>query len=244
MEKFCEHLAKKDLEFLPELTQEELEHVLKMQGIRRYLLTNSLERAYQLFYIPKTIKKGIRESVKRRPEDEYPETRAMKRRFILHIGPTNSGKTHDALERLKQAEHGAYFGPLRLLALEVYDRLNSEHVPCSMITGEETLEVPGAVCQACTVEMLNDHEYFDVAVVDECQMAADPYRGHNWTRAVLGLRAEEIHLCMAPEAEDIMVQMIKRCGDSFQIVRHKRSTRLTLEKKPYSLKRDLKRETL
>ena len=45
---------------------------------------------------------------------------------------------------------------------------------------------------------------------------------------------------MAPEAEDIMVQMIKRCGDSFQIVRHKRSTRLTLEKKPYSLKRDLK----
>ena len=50
----------KDLEFLPELTQEELEHVLKMQGIRRYLLTNSLERAYQLFYIPKTIKKGIR----------------------------------------------------------------------------------------------------------------------------------------------------------------------------------------
>ena len=241
MEKFCEHLAKKDLEFLPELTQEELEHVLKMQGIRRYLLTNSLERAYQLFYIPKTIKKGIRESVKRRPEDEYPETRAMKRRFILHIGPTNSGKTHDALERLKQAEHGAYFGPLRLLALEVYDRLNSEHVPCSMITGEETLEVPGAVCQACTVEMLNDHEYFDVAVVDECQMAADPYRGHNWTRAVLGLRAEEIHLCMAPEAEDIMVQMIKRCGDSFQIVRHKRSTRLTLEKKPYSLKRDLKK---
>ena len=241
MEKFCEHLAKKDLEFLPELTQEDLEHVLKMQGIRRYLLTNSLERAYQLFYIPKTIKKGIRESVKRRPENEYPETRAMKRRFILHIGPTNSGKTHDALERLKQAEHGAYFGPLRLLALEVYDRLNSEHVPCSMITGEETLEVPGAVCQACTVEMLNDHEYFDVAVVDECQMAADPYRGHNWTRAVLGLRAEEIHLCMAPEAEDIMVQMIKRCGDSFQIVRHKRNTRLTLEKKPYSLKRDLKK---
>ena len=40
-----------------------------------------------------------------------------------------------------------------------------------------------------------------------------------------------------------MVQMIKRCGDSFQIVRHKRNTRLTLEKKPYSLKRDLKRET-
>ena len=112
MEDFCGMLAAKDMEYLPELTEEELEHVLKMQGIRRYLLTNSLERAYQLFYLPKTIKKGIRESVKRRPEDEYPETRAMKRRFILHIGPTNSGKTHDALERLKTASHGAYFGPL------------------------------------------------------------------------------------------------------------------------------------
>ena len=91
------------------------------------------------------------------------------------------------------------------------------------------------------MEMLNEHEYFDVAVVDECQMVADPYRGHNWTRAVLGLRAEEIHLCMAPEAEDIIVQMIKRCGDTFKIVRHKRNTRLTLEEKPYSLKKDLKK---
>ena len=73
------------------------------------------------------------------------------------------------------------------------------------------------------------------------QMVADPYRGHNWTRAVLGLRAEEIHLCMAPEAEDIIVQMIKRCGDQFRVVRHKRNTRLTLETKPYNLKRDLRK---
>ena len=165
----------------------------------------------------------------------------MLRKFILHIGPTNSRKTHDALERLKTARHGAYFGPLRLLALEVYDRMNTDQVPCSMITGEETLEIPGAVCQACTVEMLNDHEYFDVAVIDECQLVADPYRGHNWTRAILGIRAEEIHLCMAPEAEDIIVQMIRRCGDQYRIVRHKRNTRLTLEEKPYVLGKDLKK---
>lgn len=239
MKEFCGALARKDLEYLSGLSLEELEHVLRMQGIRRYLLTNSLDRAYQLFYIPKTIKKGIRESVNQKPEEEYPGAREMKRRFILHVGPTNSGKTHDALERLKECGHGAYFGPLRLLALEVYDKLNSEGLACSMITGEETLEVPGAVCQACTVEMLNDHDYFDIVVVDECQMVADPYRGHNWTRAVLGLRAEEIHLCMAPEAEDIIVQMIKRCGDQFRVVRHKRNTRLTLETKPYNLKRDL-----
>lgn len=119
-------LARKDLEYLSGLSLEELEHVLRMQGIRRYLLTNSLDRAYQLFYIPKTIKKGIRESVNQKPEEEYPGAREMKRRFILHVGPTNSGKTHDALERLKECGHGAYFGPLRLLALEVYDKLNSE----------------------------------------------------------------------------------------------------------------------
>ena len=241
MKEFCGALARKDLEYLSGLSLEELEHVLRMQGIRRYLLTNSLDRAYQLFYIPKTIKKGIRESVNQKPEEGYPGAREMKRRFILHVGPTNSGKTHDALERLKECGHGAYFGPLRLLALEVYDKLNSEGLACSMITGEETLEVPGAVCQACTVEMLNDHDYFDIVVVDECQMVADPYRGHNWTRAVLGLRAEEIHLCMAPEAEDIIVQMIKRCGDQFRVVRHKRNTRLILETKPYNLKRDLRK---
>ena len=128
MKDFCRKLAVKDLEFLPGLEKEELEQVLKMQGLRRYLLTNSLERGYQLFYIPKAIQKGIRESIKSRPEEEYPEARQMKRKFILHIGPTNSGKTHDALERLKDCSHGAYFGPLRLLALEVYDKCNMEDV--------------------------------------------------------------------------------------------------------------------
>lgn len=241
MREFCGALARKDLEYLPGLSLEELELVLKTQGIRRYLLSNSLERGYQLFYVPKTVKNGILESVKKKPEQEYPGAREMNRKFILHVGPTNSGKTHDALERLKQCGHGAYFGPLRLLALEVYDKLNTEGTACSMITGEETLEIPGAVCQACTVEMLNDHEYFDIAVVDECQMISDPYRGHNWTRAVLGLRAEEIHLCMAPEAEDIVVEMIKRCGDQYRILRHKRNTRLTMELKPYNLKQDLKK---
>ena len=49
---------------------------------------------------------------------------------------------------------------------------------------------------------------------------------------------------MAPEAEDIIVQMIRRCGDTFKILRHKRNTRLTLEEKPYALKKDLKKEDL
>ena len=65
--------------------------------------------------------------------------------------------------------------------------------------------------------------------------------GATLDRAILGLRAEEIHLCMAPEAESIVTSMIKRCKDQYRIVRHKRNTRLTVEKKPYSLKNDLRK---
>ena len=54
----------------------------------------------------------------------YPEARAMKRKFIFHAGPTNSGKTHKALERFQSAKSGIYCGPLRLLASEVYQKTN------------------------------------------------------------------------------------------------------------------------
>ncbi len=90
----------------------------RMQGIRRYLLANFLERSYELFYIPKAIQKGIRESIKKKTGGGVPGGALMKRKIYPACRPTNSGKTHDALERLKQCRHGAYFGPLRLLALE------------------------------------------------------------------------------------------------------------------------------
>ena len=92
-----------------------------------------------------------------------------------------------------------------------------------------------------TIEMLDIEKEYDIVVIDEAQMIADEDRGHSWTRAILGLRAEEIHLCMAPEAESIVTQMIKRCGDQYRIVRHKRNTRLTVERKSYSMKNDLKK---
>ena len=57
-----------------------------------------------------------------KPETEFPQTRGMQRHFILHVGPTNCGKTYHALERLKEASCGVYLGPLRLLALEIYEK--------------------------------------------------------------------------------------------------------------------------
>jgi len=67
------------------------------------------------------------------PASWYPRARAMPRRLVAHWGPTNSGKTHAALAALKAARSGVYAGPLRLLALEVYDRLNADGVPCNLV---------------------------------------------------------------------------------------------------------------
>jgi|APGre2960657404_1045060.scaffolds.fasta_scaffold51327_2 ATP-dependent RNA helicase SUPV3L1/SUV3 len=66
------------------------------------------------------------------PASWYPLARAMPRRLVAHWGPTNSGKTHAALAALKAARSGVYAGPLRLLALEVFDRLNADGVPCNL----------------------------------------------------------------------------------------------------------------
>ncbi len=104
--------------------------------------------------------------------------------FVLHIGETNTGKTHQALSRMKEAESGLYLAPLRLLALEVYDKLNSEGIPCSLKTGEEEKVTEGASHISCTVEMFYEKDYFDVIVIDEAQMLADKDRGFSWYKAI------------------------------------------------------------
>ena len=74
----------------------------------------------------------------------YPKARMMHRHFILHIGGTNSGKTYQSLERLKEVETGIYLAPLRLLALEVQEKMIESNVMCSLSTGEEEDIVPNA----------------------------------------------------------------------------------------------------
>ena len=80
----------------------------------------------------KQIEKYILEKIPDNYIDLYPEARDMERHFVLHIGPTNSGKTHDALEELRTAPSGVYLAPLRLLACEVKDRLNEAGTPCDL----------------------------------------------------------------------------------------------------------------
>lgn len=59
----------------------------------------------------------------------------MKRTIHYHAGPTNSGKTHNALQALMKARSGLYCGPLRLLAVEIHERINAEGVLCNLLTG-------------------------------------------------------------------------------------------------------------
>lgn len=168
------------------------------------------------------IRRGILDHI---PDDYtqlYPTARGVKRHFVLHIGPTNSGKTHDAMARLHAAEHGVYLAPLRLLAYEQYVNLQELGIPGSLVTGEERMIDPDARIRCSTIEMLDADERFDVAVIDEAQMLADPERGQRWTAAILGVAAQEVHVCLAPDAEALVCRLIDACHDTWEVHRHER----------------------
>ena len=190
------------------------------------LLNHPLAYLYSVSYVPKAIRSSLEVLVALNPKDEYPEARALQRHFVVHIGGTNTGKTYAGFQRLIRAETGVYLAPLRLLALEAQETLLDYGVNCSLTTGEEEDVRPGDTHVAATAEKLDMKRHFDVAVIDECQMIADRERGYAWTRAILGVLAEEVHLCAAPEAKGLLLRLIRSCGDSFEVIEHKRKTPL------------------
>ena len=185
------------------------------------------------------IRSQIIDMVPARPETEFQQTRQMNRHFVLHIGPTNCGKTFQALERLRRAETGVYLGPLRLLALEVYEKIKDAGIPCTMLTGEERIYEDNSRITSSTVEMLDIDQKYEVAVIDEAQMIADPDRGHSWTRAILGVQAQEIHVCMSPSAEKVVTHLISLCEDTYEIHRYERKTALLCEEAPVRFPEDV-----
>ncbi|XP_077250011.1 ATP-dependent RNA helicase [Tasmannia lanceolata] len=166
-----------------------------------------------------------------KPHTWFPFARAMKRKIVYHCGPTNSGKTYNALQRFMEAKNGIYCSPLRLLAMEVFDKVNSLGVYCSLHTGQEQKTVPFANHIACTVEMVSTDELYDVAIVDEIQMMADPTRGYAWTRALLGLKADEIHLCGDPSVLKIVRKICNETGDELIENHYQRFKPLVVEAK-------------
>lgn len=233
-------LIKLDISFLKKMAPGAVpEDIAAMEKTAVLLQKKSLYEIYKEDYMQYLVGQRIEELMEAEPEKQYPEARGMKRHFVLHIGPTNSGKTYEALQRLKQAYHGIYLGPLRLLALEVYDRMMTDGIPCNMITGEETIRTPGSFVQASTVEILDIRETYDIAVIDEAQMMADENRGSYWTRAILGIRAEEVHVCCSGTAEKLLTGMLVRCGDEYEIVRHERNTKLTFIPERFDMSKDV-----
>jgi ATP-dependent RNA helicase SUPV3L1/SUV3 len=106
------------------------------------------------------------------------------------LGPTNTGKTHLAIERMLGHETGLIGLPLRLLAREVYDkiaaRIGADKV--ALITGEEKIKPEGARYWVCTVEAMPRDVNVDFLAIDEIQLAADPERGHVFTDRLLHAR--------------------------------------------------------
>ena len=174
----------------------------------------------------------------------YPAHRARPRTVVIHVGPTNAGKTHDALEAFRRAENGVYLGPLRLLAAEVADASNEGGLACSLVTGEERRVVEGATHVASTVEMFDPRSSWNTAVVDEAQMVGDLDRGGAWSRALIGLDADELHVCCAPEGLDIVRRILDGCcerfGDTYRVQRHKRLNPLVAAPKPVRFPEDVR----
>ncbi len=145
--------------------------------------------------------------------------RATWPQVILSVGATNSGKTHAAIEALAAAPSGVYLAPLRLLAWEIYERLNAQGVPCDLVTGDEVIRTPNARHQAATVEMFRPTEE-QIIVLDEAQMAADPQRGGAWTRVLTHAQAKVLYLCCAPEALSLLQRFVSVLGYPPPTVQH------------------------
>ncbi|WP_345790384.1 helicase-related protein [Aromatoleum aromaticum] len=141
----------------------------------------------------------------------------MRRRFVAILGPTNSGKTHQAMEALAQAATGVYLAPLRLLALENYERLADRGVAVSLVTGEERRLTPGATHVASTIEMLDTSRAVEVAVIDEIQMLEDLERGSAWTAAVCGAAAKTVYLLGALSARPAVEALAERLGCELEV---------------------------
>lgn len=167
-------------------------------------------------------------------KDLWPGARRIQKRWTAWLGPTNSGKTHEALGRLRK-RGGSYLAPLRLLAQEVHERFESDGIPTSLHTGEERIHREESVHVSATVEMGSTTREDGCVVIDEIQMLSDRERGHAWVRALLGSPVEEVLLCGAPHSEGAIRRLADYAGVPIEIHRTVRKTPLTLSPEPIPL---------
>ncbi len=165
----------------------------------------------------------------------FATARSLIRRITLVTGPTNSGKSYLALNRLAEAESGLALAPLRLLAHEFREALAARGVAASLTTGEERMLIPGSRHVAATVEMCPFRNPVAVAVIDEAQMLHDRDRGAAWTAAIMGAPANEVFVLGAPESAAMVRRIAGLCGDALEEVRLERKGPLVAARAPVPL---------
>lgn len=168
----------------------------------------------------------------------YP-ARRLTRRWTALLGPTNSGKTHRSIEAMAAAEHGIYLSPLRLMALENQERIESMGVPCSLVTGEEEIIREGATHFCCTVEEFARfrHLHWDVVVVDEVQMVADPQRGWAWVDALVSAHTPQLMMTGPALIQPSLRTLCELCEDKMVVQRTKRLSPVEVARHATTLQR-------
>tara|TARA_B100001175_G_scaffold268963_1_gene240566 strand:- start:1488 stop:3953 length:2466 start_codon:yes stop_codon:yes gene_type:complete len=130
--------------------------------------------------------------------------------IIAVLGPTNTGKTHMAIEKMLEFNSGIFGFPLRLLAREVYDKtvkkIGSQKV--ALITGEEKIVPNTAQYFICTVEAMPKDKMVDFIAVDEIQMCGDRERGHIFTDRLLNFRGEVLTMFLGSQVMKNIISAI------------------------------------
>ena len=139
----------------------------------------------------------------------------IKNKITAVLGPTNTGKTHLAIETMLSFESGMIGFPLRLLAREVYDKvikkISQDQV--ALITGEEKIIPTNARYYLCTVESMPINKSLDFVGVDEIQMCSDHERGHIFTNRLLNIRGSKLTMFMGSNTIKNIVSNIKGLGE-------------------------------
>jgi len=148
------------------------------------------------------------------------------RNIIALLGPTNTGKTYVAIEKMLEFETGIFGLPLRLLAREVYDkcvnRVGVEKV--ALITGEEKIIPSTANYFICTVESMPKDKIVDFIAIDEIQMCADRERGHIFTERMLQSRGTKLTMFLGSQ---IMANIINELVNNVHFENKERYSKLS-----------------
>ena len=131
-------------------------------------------------------------------------------KIIAVLGPTNTGKTFMAIEKMLEFNSGIFGFPLRLLAREVYDKCVNKvgENKVALITGEEKIVPNSAQYFICTVEAMPKDKLVDFVAVDEIQMCGDRERGHIFTDRLLNLRGELLTMFLGSQIMKDMISII------------------------------------